>query len=109
MSCGAWWTRGTATASRPCTPRRASALGPHWQLFWRPAPRKQKLTPEQLAKRKEFVDKYISKTSDWWAENIGLVLDGVTVLVTSLGVDHRKRSRCDEIIRLLGRLKVRCE
>ena len=37
------------------------------------------MTPEQLSKRKEFVDKYISKTSDWWAENIGLVLDGVTL------------------------------
>ena len=38
MSCGAWWMRGTATASRPCTLRLEWVRGRPWQLSWRPAP-----------------------------------------------------------------------
>ena len=46
---------------------------------WRPVPKKGKLTPEQLAKRKAFVDAHLNKTAAWWRESFGLVLDGVTL------------------------------
>ena len=46
---------------------------------WRPVPKKGKLTPEQLAKRKAFVDAHLKKTAAWWRGSFGLVLDGVTL------------------------------
>ena len=46
---------------------------------WRPVPRKSKLSPKELAQRKEWVDARLHWTSERWAQELGLVLDGVTL------------------------------
>ncbi len=46
---------------------------------WRPVPKKQKLTPEELKKRELFMSKCGKKDAEWWVENISLVLDGVAL------------------------------
>ena len=46
---------------------------------WRPVPKKSKLTHTDLAKRKEWVDARLHWTGKRWAQEIGLVLDGVTL------------------------------
>ena len=66
-------------------------------FFWRPAPRKQKLSPEQLAKRKAFVDKYVGKTSGWWVENFGLVLDGVTLTLAPKPLSAKEKHAAQAI------------
>ena len=47
--------------------------------YWRAVPKVQPLSPGQPAKRKVFVEKYENRTSEWWQNNSGLVLDGVTL------------------------------
>ena len=47
--------------------------------YWRAVPKVQPLTQGQLAKRKAFVERFENRTPDWWQNNSGLVLDGVTL------------------------------
>ena len=47
--------------------------------YWRPVAKKSPLSSEQLAGRKAFVNKYASRSPDWWLHNVGLVFDGVTL------------------------------
>ena len=46
---------------------------------WRPVPRKSKLSPKELELRKAWVDARLRWTRERWAEEFGLVLDGVTL------------------------------
>ena len=46
---------------------------------WRPVPRKSKLSPKELEKRKAWVDARLHWTRGKWAKAFGLVLDGVTL------------------------------
>ena len=60
-------------------------------FFWRPTPKKSKLTPEQLQKRKVWVDKYIRKDASWWRANLGLDLDGVTLTKAPRALNQREK------------------
>ena len=62
-----------------CSMRTVQRVLNNAGFFWRGVPRKTKLTKDQLRQREAFVKAYGGKTSKWWAENIGLVLDGVTL------------------------------
>ena len=57
---------------------------------WRSVPKKIPLTPEHLAKRQEFVDKYGDKSAAWWEANMNLVLDGVTLTKAPQGLRGRQ-------------------
>lgn len=48
-------------------------------FYWRPVAKKSPLSSEQLAGRKAFVNKFASRSPDWWLRNAGLVFDGVTL------------------------------
>jgi hypothetical protein len=48
-------------------------------FYWRPVAKKSPLSAEQLAGRKTFVNKFSSRSPDWWLQNAGLVFDGVTL------------------------------
>ena len=47
------------------------------KFHWRQVPKKQPLSEAQLKKRKEFVDKHIDYSPEWWVNNMDLVIDGV--------------------------------
>ena len=47
------------------------------KFHWRQVPKKQKLSEPQLKKRKEFVDKHIDYSPEWWVNNMDLVIGGV--------------------------------
>ena len=44
--------------------------------YWRAVPKKSPLSDAQLQKRKAFIDMYGDKSSDWWCDNMDLILDG---------------------------------
>ena len=65
---------------------------------WRSVPKKIPLTPEHLAKRQEFVDKYGDKSAAWWEANMNLVLDGVTLTKPRKDFVGDNSMRCSPLI-----------
>ena len=66
-------------------------------FFWRAVPRKSKFTKDQLKNREAFVKAYGGKTSKWWADNIGLVLDGVTLTCAPKPLSDREKHAAQAI------------
>ena len=62
-----------------CSKRTVHRFLNHAGFHWQRVPKKMKLTKEQLKHREAFVKLYGGKSQQWWADNIGLVLDGVTL------------------------------
>ena len=55
--------------------RALNAAGYHW----RPVSKRGKLSEAQLVAGRSFVDAHVNKPASWWRQNLGLVLDGVTL------------------------------
>ena len=65
--------------------------------YWRQVPKKSPHTEDQLKKRKEFVDKYLDKSFDWWVENVHLVIDGVTLTKAPQSLSKRQKHAAQAI------------
>ena len=65
--------------------------------FWRQVPKVHGLSEEQLAKRKEFADRYRSKTPAWWEEHMHMVLDGVTLTMPPKPMSGRQKHAAQRI------------
>ena len=66
-------------------------------FFWRPVPKKHKLSPEDLKKRQAFVTKYGHHGADWWEKALGLVLDGVTLTMAPQPLKDREKHAAQAI------------
>ena len=64
---------------------------------WRTVPKKSPLTELQVKRRKEFVDKYKDKSSEWWCDNIDLVFDGVTLTKAPQNLSMRQKHAAQAI------------
>ena len=65
--------------------------------FWRKVPKVQGLSPEQLKKRKAFVDAYVDKPAAWWQEHMNMVLDGVTLTVPPKPLSAKQKHAAQRI------------
>ena len=66
-------------------------------FFWRALPKVRGLSEQELAKRKAWVDQYADKSPAWWQENMGLVLDGVTLTMAPKPLGPRERHMAQSI------------
>ena len=64
---------------------------------WRPVSKRSKLTEAQLKARKAFVDAHLHKPASWWRQNIGLVLDGVTLTKAPKPLSKREKHAAQAI------------
>ncbi len=64
---------------------------------WKRVPRVQGLTPEQIAKRKAFVDMYIGRCPTWWEQRMQMVLDGVTLTMAPKQMSARQKHAAQRI------------
>ena len=60
------------------TPRTIARTLNRAGYYWRHIPKVRGFSDAELAKRKQWVDRYINKSPAWWKANMNLVLDGVT-------------------------------
>ena len=66
-------------------------------FYWRAVPKVQPLTSSQLAKRNAFVQKYESRTSEWWQNSSGLVVDGVTLTKAPRSLSTKQKHAAQSI------------
>lgn len=79
------------------TPRTVNNILNNQGYYWRKVPKVQGLTKEQLCKRREFVDRYGSRTPGWWEENMQMVLDGVTLTMPPKPLAMRQKHAAQRI------------
>ena len=72
------------------TPRCIALILNRRGFFWRPVPKVRGFSPEDLRKRKAWVDQHIKYTSEWWEQNLNLVLDGVTLTMAPKPLSGRE-------------------
>ena len=60
-------------------------------FFWRSLPKARGFSPEELEKRKAWIDQHIKYSSEWWEKNMNLVLDGVTLTMAPKPLSARER------------------
>ena len=65
--------------------------------YWRPVPRIQGLSAEQLAKRKAFVDEHVDYPPSWWERHLNMVLDGVTLTMPPETLSGRQKHAAQRI------------
>ena len=65
--------------------------------FWRAVSKKSPLTAEQLRKRQIFVDKHVLHPPSWWAQNMHLVFDGVTLTKAPQALTGRQKHAAQSI------------
>ena len=73
--------------------RALNAAGYHWH----PVSKRGKLSEAQLAARRSFVDAHINKPASWWRQNLGLVLDGVTLTKAPKPLNRREKHAAQAI------------
>ena len=73
--------------------RALNAAGYHW----RPVSKRGKLSEAQLAARRSFVDAHVNKPASWWRQNVGLVLDGVTLTKAPRPMNTREKHAAQAI------------
>ena len=66
-------------------------------FYWKRVPKFQKLSPDQLKKREEWVQLYIDKTPAWWEEHMHMVLDGVTLTMAPKPLNAREKHAAQRI------------
>ena len=66
-------------------------------LFWKKVPKFQKLSAEQLRQRRAWVEKYASRTPQWWQEHLHMVLDGVTLTMAPKPRNGREKHAAQRI------------
>lgn len=64
---------------------------------WRAVSKQGKLTDAQIAARKAFVDAHIGKSAAWWRQQLGLVLDGVTLTKAPKPMSQREKHAAQAI------------
>ena len=64
---------------------------------WKRLPQIRGLSPKDLERRKAFVNKHLQKSPGWWQENIGLVLDGVTLTKAPKVLSDKQRHMAQSI------------
>lgn len=66
-------------------------------FFWRPVPKKHKLSPGDLKKREAFFNAYGDKSAARWVANFGLVLDGVTLTLAPKPLNGKEKHAAQNI------------
>ena len=65
--------------------------------YWRAVPKKSPFTEDHLKKRKEFIDVYGDKSSEWWCDNMDLIFDGVTLTKAPQALSKRQKHAAQAI------------
>ena len=81
----------------PCGKRTVHRVLNKAGFHWHRVSNKIKLTPEQLKKREAFVKLYIGKSQEWWVNNVGLVLDGVTLSTAPKALSAKEKHAAQSI------------
>ena len=71
-------------------------------FFWRAVPKKSKLSADELAKRKLWVDAHLHRQPAWWAQNVGLVIDDVTLTTAPKPLSGKKEKHAAQAINHVG-------
>ena len=79
------------------TPRTVNNVLNNAGFHWKPVPRMQNLSHEQLAKRKQWVDDHVNHPPSWWEQHMGMVLDGVTLTMPPKTLHGRQKHAAQRI------------
>ena len=66
-------------------------------FYWRPVPKATSLSPDDLKRRRAFVEAHEKHTEAWWEENMNLVLDGVTLTMAPKPLNKRQKHMAQRI------------
>ena len=72
-------------------------------------PKVQPLTQGQLAERKAFMKKFENRSSDWWQNNSGLVVDGVTLTKAPRSLSTKQKHAAQGIRQMWLRKGEKCD
>ena len=81
------------SASRQTILRALNEFG----YYWKRVPKKSRLDEKQLKSRQAFWEQYGLKTAEWWADNLNVVLGGVTLTTAPKGLSQRQKHAAQTI------------
>ena len=80
-----------------CSPRTIQRVLNRRGLRWTPVSRKLPLKKGQREARREWAERHADKGPQWWQDNVGLILDGVTLSLPPTGLTEKQRHAAQAI------------
>jgi len=80
-----------------CSPRTIQRVLNRRGLRWTPVSRKLPLKKGQREARREWAERHADKGPQWWKDNVGLILDGVTLSLPPTGLTEKQRHAAQAI------------